>query len=79
MQWGYKQIGVDTATSISVSYPLQDVFTNPPIVTGILKTSALDNNNTRRLFQIYNVGVNSFTAYGNTSKTFGINWIAIGY
>ena len=78
IQWGYKEIGRNQSTSISVYYPLQGIFTEPPIVTGIIKTSAVDDTD-RRLFHIFNVGVNSFTAHGNSSTTFGINWIAIGY
>ena len=78
IQWGYKQIGQNQSASISVYYPLQGIFTNPPIVTRIIKTSAVDDTD-RRLFHIFDVGVNSFTVHGNSSATFGINWINSRY
>ena len=78
IQWGYNQIGTNTSASTSVSYPVQGAFTSTPIVTGVPKTSGLDTNH-RLPFQIYDVGKDSFTVYGNFSTTFGINWIAIGH
>ena len=78
-QWGYKQIGTDSDSYISVDFLIYFSTNTTPRITSTLILSARDSGNTRQQVQIYNKSNTSFDVSANSNKTYGVDWNAIGY